>query len=302
MRILPSTLMRQQSFCPLWLTNTVNIPSGFITDCQFTTTSTEKISIRRIANIDGDVDIVFTQGSDICAYGKINNAPATVVLNVANSVLSATLEVAELPGIGTSIELEVEESCVNPALVNVVNTTTPSEFNLILVQDGIKTQSVVDKNISVILEGNLTGDLDMAGGLVINLPDEELINFTKVGAEVIAPKAVITSVNGVSPRSGHIDISIQHEGSLLPATRRADNWVELDSTFIPFCPGFSDTIDTYISPKSHSGYLPLDDVYDKKTGRRNTELILGDKYGDPTSEEKQDLMSIDTNIDFEGNI
>lgn len=293
MHVLTSTLLRQHSFTPSWITSAIDIPSGIIIDCQFTTTSSAPIYLSSLTCYDGKVSISFTQGDSVCAYADNLSWSSITPLTVLGDVLSATVETGRIPTANINKTFAPGAAEVTSSHINVVASPLTNTGELHIIQDGVDTKHNFSGDLTVNLGGSLQGDCT-SGSLVISMTDSDYLDYTRIGTDVIRNSAKVTSINGVATDSGNLSINVYYQGVLLPVIRRADNWIELDSSWIPFCPGFEDILDSYIAPDTHIGYLPLDDLYDS-TGR-NTLLAVNKLYGKP-GDQTLGLTDIDPMVD-----
>lgn len=304
--ILPSTLIQQQSFAPDWILKNGSsiIPTGIITACQITTTSTAPVFLQELSYGDNSLHIVFMQNGVLCAYGTLSstNESNIVALNVDNYCLSATVELGSIPmNYKTYTNIGAE---INPSYIRVVRNpdTKNSPRKLTIIQDDLNTTVDITQNIEVKLSDNLKGEyIDVDNKLSISMSEEDYLDYTELGNTVIKTDTRLNTINGVKPKAGKVTINIYNNGKLLPVSNIADNWLELDGSDIPFCPSFVDVIDNYIAPTTHIGYLPLDDMYDDNNGIpvRNTEKAEEWIYGNMNNTSGVGLTDIDTQVDIE---
>lgn len=295
-RILPSTLLQQQSFNPEWIISDDRIPTGIVISCQFTTTSTAPITLSVLSIQQGDLTIVFSQGNNICASMTAQQG-GIYPMAVRGNVLSATIEIGVIPT--TDITLNFVDAIVNDSYISVVAPHETRQNKVVIIQDGITTEHEMSSDVELILDDRLNTQYDEGTrNLTISMSDEAYMDFTQLGNDIIIPEVEISTVNGVRAKDGVIVVNIYNDGALVPVLQRAPNWVELDnSDNITFCPDFIDTLDSYIAPSTHIGYFPLDDAYNGDS--RDTSRLNNFRYGGFGVGSSVTLTSVDNNIDSE---
>lgn len=306
--VLPSTLIQQQSFSPDWIlkNGSIIIPTGIIVACQITTKSSYPIFLQELSYKDNSIHIVFTQNNALCAYGTVTTTTNRIAaLSVDNDALSATIEIGSIPT--TPKSYTNINARINPSYIRVVRNpsikNTPRKLTII--QDNLNTTIDITQNVNVKISNNLKGEyIEDEGKLSVSMPDESYLDYTELGNTIIKTDNMLHTINGVKPnKTGNITINIYNSGKLLDVSKIEskidENWLELDGTDVPFCPSFIDIIDNYISPTTHIGYLPLDDLYDYNNGIpvRNTEKAESWIYGSMSNTGGVGLTSIDPLVD-----
>lgn len=297
-RILPSTLLQQQSFNPEWVISDELVPTGVVISCQFTTVSSDPITLSSLSVRNRVLTIVFSQGGNICASITTQRS-GVYPLVVYGGVLSATLEVGIIPP--EDVVFNFSDAVINDLYVNIVATYKATPGRLTITQDGDATDYEVTSDINLVIDRRLTTQYDdVTRALTISMPADDYLSFLQLGNSVLMPESEISTINGVRSKNGVITIDIYNEGALVPVNCMESNWVELkNSDGISFCPGAVEALDLYIAPSTHAGYFPLDDAYNEK-GVRDTELLLANSaqiYGGFTGGMQVQLMQVDPTID-----
>lgn len=297
-RLLPSTLVQQQSFNPDWIISNTPIPTGVVVSCQFTTVSDSAIYLSSLSVTDGVLSLVFTQGQQLCASVTTMGSGLVLPMDVHGTVTSASIEIGVIPS--TNTVLNFTDAFVNSAYVNVVSDQNSKDSRLIITQDSERLEYALDGDLSLILDPRLDAVYDeTTKTLTISMSDEDYMLFTQLGNDIITPDTMISMINGVRSKDGTIAVNIYNDGKLIPVELKADNWIELQNDGnISFCPDFVDVLDSYIAPTTHIGYYPLDDAYDKDNKRDTGLLLLTDAYGGFNGGERVDLVEEDRNIDM----
>lgn len=302
-RILPSTLLQQQSFKPDWVISSGDFPSYLIISIQFTTTSNAPIYLDSINVKDGFLSISFSQDENTCAFGQTDKKLSIIPLEVMGSVLSATIETGIIPP--EDINISLKDAIVNSSYINVVSKSKREVSHVTINQDGDTSELELLDNVNIQPSAafNCVYDKNTCT-LTISMSDSEYLNYTRLDSDIIIPDTDISTINGVKANNGKISINIYNEGKLVPVKKLASNWVELrNSDTISFCQNSYDLVDKYISPNSHVDYHPLDDMYDVQdsTYIRNTEKTLNLSYGGLGVGTKVGLFDVDINVDNNSN-
>lgn len=298
MRVLPSTIYQQQSFDPDWILDSFGVPAGLVTGCQFTTTSASPIYLRSLRKDSAGVSLVFAQDAKLCAYVTVSPGSDITAMRVEPPILSATVETLATTSVSDEDIIYTGNVEVNPTYIDVVTESANSGDKIPIIHitnTGYSRDVEVREDINIRLSDNLSGDYDN-GVLTISMSDLEYENYRRLSNDIIAPPLYVTNINGLSSKSGNIGMTILLDGKMMKTNKLADNWIELDSSDESFCPALVDIIDTYISPSTHLGYLPLDDIY--VDGVRNTDVLVSHdkKYGNP-SNPNLSLTDVDPDID-----
>lgn len=295
-RILPSTLLQQQSYNPDWVIGSTAIPTGIVVSCQITTMSHSPIYLSSFTVSSEGLSIVFSQDDIPCAYGVVARGSSIVSLTTQATVLSATLELGAIPH--KDISINARDLRVNPYYVNVVSTTGSSKNSLTIVQDEYSNTYELNSDIDIALSDNIEGTYNEdTGELVLSMSPEDYLDFTQIGGDILVPDNSVSNINGVRAKNGKIKINIYNSGVPVLVHQLAANWASIEHNGpISFCPDYIDILDNYISPSMHIGYYPLDDVYND-AGQRDTSLIEDRSYGGFTLGNKCKLTDIDENID-----
>lgn len=305
-RILPSTLIQQQSFNPDWVISDDTIPTGVVISCQFTTTSTSPIYLSSMSISYGSLSIVFSQDDIVCATVTTQQGGVIIPMEINSSILSATIEIGVIPT--TSIVKNFTNAVVNATYINVVSVDKRKQNKLIISQDGVVTEYVLTSDLELSTRDTLDVHYNANNGEVsISMSAENYLDFTQLGDTIISPDAEINTINGIKSKNGVIKINVYNDGALIPVKYKCKckgkceckelNWVELEnSPDITFCPDFVDILDRYIAPSTHIGYCPLDDAY-TEGGKRDTSLLLDHAYGGLGVGNKVKLTEVDETID-----
>jgi hypothetical protein len=280
-----------------------NMPAGLFAGMCFTTTSESPIYIKSLTIKDSNLSVVFSQGgsngSDICAYADMVPGWTHVVATVDKDVLAASIETAYIPMV------EYSESFsnlrVSPLFINVVSIQDIRDNVLVINQDNYSIPYDITEDMGIVFDSPLKAQITDNGEVIVGIDDVDIIQLKQEETRVIITQEMFSEVNGVSTNSGIINIDISIEGERIPARAIAANWVELDTSGLTLCPEFVDTLDSYIAPDTHEGYLPLNDMYDK-SGQRDTvqaELFTYGKFSDDGKIQSigVSLFDVDPNVD-----
>lgn len=314
---IPATKLQQQSYMPDWLLGArVPIPAGIVVACQVTTTSNAPVILKELSCVHGELRLMFTQNSEICASGVFTRSREILPLHTAGNVVSATIETGIIPA--SDIKYTDIDGQLNPSYVRVVSSgrTGNGHKRIVTIQDGVSSITDITQDIDIKTSSNLRCDVDQTSGtLTISMPNDEKLDYIKLGYGVIKHNTLLNTINGVRPTAnGNISINIYSSGKLLPASgvtaqssnanngNRVVNWVKIDGSGIPFCPEAVDIIDSYVAPDTHPGYLPLDDLYEcapdnPKSCVRATEKADDYDYGGFNGGGTVGLTQVDPNID-----
>ena len=282
-RVLPTAGTRVDLIRQLWfIGDCADMPTGLFSGMQFTTTNESPIYIKSITIEDGKISISFTQKShdssnNLCAHIDKAASWSTVEAETHEDVLSATIELRDIPILEYSREFD--NLRVNPKYVNVVWNKPIQLNNLNILQDALYSSYDLYNDVNITIDKKFTSVYDSTDGvLTIDMEESSKGLFIAELPRLTIEPVIFNRVNGVKSDTGRIQIDIYIDGEKLPAKMKGANWVELDSSHITMCPEFVDTLDNYIAPNTHEGYLPLDDMYTKEN-IRDTAAALLHTYG-----------------------
>lgn len=297
-RILPSTLVRQQSFSQHWLTGkAIDIPSGLIIGIQVTTDSAVMVALGSITTSDkGELSMSLVVDGKLAAHcsGVRGSSIESLVVVEGHSILSATIETGHITRDYTSGPMT--DVYISPEFITVFPRINNSRKSIVVNQDGEATRYDMQEDRELTIDPYFSTTVSGEGEVTIGIDDDTHKYLTDEINSIEKSDNAIKVINGVTPKDGAIAVNVYYNGIALPVIKEADNWVIIDSSMFKLCAITQDMIDSILSPTAHSGYLPLDDLYDEDKVR-NTAIAEEWEYGGFIDGNKISLFSIDTNID-----